>query len=248
MGFPIVRTASGVLFVAAATVSGITFFNSKSNYDKYEQSYDRGVEEVKASFPALPESVFFDNGFITYSGDQVVSTKSKFKNSTVYGAREATVAPLNASVAQTYEKLDDDENLLSECISGLNRKGGAITFTINTETYGESDIEIAMRTNWFNKAGEYFALENVTDYIKIQVNKLEVKTVEEELDNDHDNFSSLILHNTHLIKGINTVTITTDAYNDKDNKDDYLYVIPDIRNLTVITDAEVVKPEIEEAE
>ena len=37
MGFPVVRTAAGVLFVAASAVAGVSFLNSKTAYDKYEK-------------------------------------------------------------------------------------------------------------------------------------------------------------------------------------------------------------------
>ena len=199
-----------------------------------------------------------------------------------------------------YLKLDDNGNALSECISGLNRKGGAITFNVEVTAYGMSDIEIAMRTSWFTyyvecsecyeefyqseckyekdrewlcpecqkqlkedgetlnfvtKAEEipeveprYHGLENITDYIKIHVNKLELKTENVELNDDSEGFSSLILEGTRLLKGINTITISTDAYNGLDNKDTYLYVMPEIRNMTVITNTEVIKRAPEEVE
>ena len=69
MGFPIMRTASGVLFVAAAAVSGITFLNSKNNYDKYEKSYDEMKSKLLANVPQLPEEVIKDNEYVTYDDD-----------------------------------------------------------------------------------------------------------------------------------------------------------------------------------
>ena len=306
MRFPIVRVASGVLAAAAIAVSSVVFYKSKTEYDAYEKKYAADVEAVKASFPALPEKVFMDHGYISYNGDVVASTKSQYKNSYVYSAREAVVKPLSETQGAEYLKLDDNENALSECISGLNRKGGAITFNIEVNAYGMSDIQIAMRTSWFsyftkcNECGEedmdcdyektykwlcpdcqkvvnerlssqrkspefygndiekipederveptYHELENITDYIKIHVNKLELKTENVELDDDNESFSSLILQNTRLLKGINTITISTDAYNSLGNKNSFLYIMPEIRNMTVITDTEVIKPEIEEVE
>ncbi len=302
MKLPIVRISCGVLATAAIAVSSIVFLKSKSDYDAYEKQYDADVEAVKASFPALPEKVFFDNSFISYTGDSVKSSKSEYKKSYVYSAREAVVKPLSEDQGAEYLKLDDDENALSECISGLNRKGGAITFNIEVDAYGMSDIEISMRTSRFTcfttcdecggedldcayektyhwlcqdcqkvvadrlsaqrKSPEYigdlskipeedqveptyFGLENITDYIKIHVNKLEVKTENVELDEDPDGFSSLILQKTRLLKGINTITISTGAYNNLANKNSYLYVMPEIRNMTVLTDTQVIKPEIE---
>lgn len=292
MKLPIVRIASGVLATAAIAVSSIVFFKSKSEYDAYEKKYEADMEAVKAAFPALPEKVLIDNTFISYSGGAVSKTKSEYKSSYIFSARDAIVKPLSEEQGAEYLKLDDDGNALSECISGLNRKGGAITFNIEVSAYGMSDIAISMRTSWFthyvncqecgnevyksdckcektrgwlcsacqkalSNAGNslsyykdneapvveptYFGLENITDYIKIHVNKLEVVTEDVELDEDEEYFSSLILKNTRLLKGINTITISTDAYNTLDNKDTYLYVMPEIRNLTVLTNTEVIK-------
>ena len=305
MKFPIVRVASGVLASAAIAVSSIVFIKSKKDYDAYEKQYDADVEAVKASFPALPEKVFIDNGYISYSGDSVANTKSAYKKSYVYGARDAVVKPLSVDVGANYLKLDENENALSECISGLNRKGGAITFNIEVDEYGMSDIEISMRTNWFvyyancdrcgaenidcdyeksygwlcsdcqkvltaelssgwnpkslnfesdpsKFTGEfesaYIGLDNLTDYIKIHVNKLELKTQDVGLSDDPEGFTSVILQKTRLLKGINTITISTDAYNSYANKNGYLYVMPDIRNMTVITDTNVIKPVVETPE
>ena len=300
MKFPIIRVASGTLAAAAIAVSSVAFYKSKTEYDAYEKEYDAGVEAVKASFPALPEKVFFDNNYISYNGGEVASSKSSYKNSYVYSARDAVVKPLSVDQGADYLELDEDENALSECISGLNRKGGAITFNIEVTAYGMSDIEIQMRTSWFTyyvecsecyeefykseckyeesrewlcpacqqelkEAGEtlkyitkaedipeveptYIALENITDYIKIHINKLELKTENIELVDDPEGFSSLILQGTRLLKGINTITISTDAYNNLDNKDTYLYVMPEIRNMTVITNTEVIKSTPQEEE
>ena len=239
--------AAAGLGVVAVGVAGGTFLVSKSNYDHYEKSYNKGVEEVKANFPALPESVFIDNDFISYSGGEVSSSKSNFQNAYVYGvsSKDVSIAPLNKDRAGKIEKLDENENALSEYYTGLDARGGAITFNINTEKYGTADIEIALRTNWVDEKGEYHELKNITDYIKIQINKLEVKTEEQELPADRESFTSLILKGTHLIPGLNTLTLTTSAYNDYGNKDNILYVMPDIRNVTVLTDTTIIQTSAE---
>lgn len=233
---------SGIAVVALG-VAGTTMIVSKAKYDAYEKEYNKNAEAIKASFPALPEDVFIDNKYVSYSNGEVDSSKSSYKKSHIFSARDASVAPLSTSQAQQYTKLDDDENALSECITGLDRRGGAITFTINTENYGMSDIEIAMRTNRVDDKGVYHEIENLSDVIKIQVNKLELKTTEIGLSDDREEFTSIILKNTFLIKGENTVAFTTSAYNDFANKDTVLYIMPDIRNLTVITDVSIVVPE-----
>ena len=229
--------------IIALSVAGSAFLISHNHYVAYEKEFEKNAEEIKANFPSLPEEVFIDNGYVAYSNGEVASTKSKFKGSKIYSARDAVVLPLSNSKPQEYKKLDDDGNALSEYITSLDRMGGAITFTINTANYGMSDIEIGMRTNWVDKSGNYHEIENLTDKIKIQVNKLEVTTEEVGLPEDREGFQSLILQNTFLMRGENTITFTTSAYNDLDNKDDVLYIMPDIRNLTVLTDVTIVEAE-----
>lgn len=239
-----------VMGVAAVAVAGINFIKFNSDYNNYLKDYEKMQEEVNSKFAKAPESVYIDNSFVTYSGDTVSSTKSSFKKSYVYGARAAVINPLNKEVAAEYVQLDTDETKLSECISGLDRKGGAINFNFTTDHYGYADIEVSMRTSLLDKDNELVALENITDYIKIQMNRMEVKTVEVELDTSED-FSSLILKNCFLLEGANVVTFTTSAYNpintesqgsgdQGNNNSSILYVMPEIRNLTVFTDVNMV--------
>lgn len=222
---------------AAGTIMGVSY----SNYSAYEKSYDAQNAEQKGKYAALPEEVFIDDEYVIYNDnmDDIASTKSAYKNSVIMGARDAVVAPLSNTVAQTYVEIDDTN--LGEAISGLDRKGGAISFTVTAEKHGMADIEIAMMTNWVDKAGNYYALPNITDYIKIQINKLNVKTEDCELSEDREGFTSLILKNTNLVEGANTLTLTTSAYNDKDNKNDFLYVMPDVRNVTFICESPIAK-------
>ncbi|MBQ6730606.1 MAG: hypothetical protein IJR08_01715 [Bacilli bacterium] len=234
----------GIAFVSL-TIAGVNFLVSRVQYNNYLVQYEKNAEEIRASFPALPEEVLFDNEYIAYdeAGEKVASSKSEYKNSLILYARDASVAPLSTDKAQEYKKMDGDDSKLAEYITGLDRMGGAITFTIKTESYGLSDIEIGLRNNWRNNAGVYQEIENLTDKIKIQVNKLELKTEKLSLSTDRDGFQSLIFKDTFLIRGENTITLTTSAYNDTDSKNDCLYIMPDIRNLTVISDVDFAQPE-----
>ena len=236
--------------ITSFTIAGVTMYNSKKEYDEYLKEYENNANEIKASFPALPLEVLFDDDYVTYADDvSVASSKSAYKNSLVLFARDAKVVPLSEAKKQEYKTIDEDikpedsEYTLNEYITGLDRMGGEITFFINTETYGMADIEVPLRTNWVNKAGEYQEITNLTDKISIQVNKLELKTTDLTLSDEHEGFQSLILKDTFLIKGENTITFSTSAYNDLDTKDDCLYIMPDIRNLTVISDATLIEPE-----
>lgn len=230
-----------VLVLAGAGIGGGVLAKSYNDYKAYEKQYDENAAEVKGSYAALPEDIVIDNDYITYNGDndEVQSSKSAYKNAAILNARDAVVAPLNKSKAETYVKLDDTN--MGEAISGLNRAGGAISFSVTTEKHGMSDIEISMMSNWMDDKGEYHALENITDYIKIQINKLNVKTEDIELTADREGFTSIILKNTNLVTGDNTLTLTTSAYNTFGNKDTYLYVMPDVKNVTFLCETPIAK-------
>ena len=243
--------------IASITIAGVTVLKSKQEYDAYLVEYEKNANEIKAGFPALPESVLIDNSYVTYSGDEVASTKSAYTKSLVYFARDARITMLSELKPYHFKTLNDVEAedakyTLDEYITDLDMMGGTMTFTITTEHYGNSDIEIVMRNNWHNTAGEYQTIDNITDKISIQVNKLDLKTTNVSLSNSREGFQSLILKDTFLLKGDNTITLGTSAYNDTDSKDNCLYIFPDIRNLTVLTDVDLVAPdraadEVEEA-
>ena len=226
----VVLGAAGV----AVLVAGIAFAVTGIQYAQYSKKYDAEAKELENKFARAPEEVFMDDEYVTFNGTNVADTKSAHgDNVVVLNARAAKVAPLSDTTAQTYVPTNDD---FEDAISGLNRKGGAISFTIEAENHSLGDIEIAFMTNWVDENGTYHGLENITDYIKIQINKLDVKTEECELSDSREEWSHLILKDTNLIEGQNTLTITTSAYNSFGNKDDILYVMPDIRNVTFMAD------------
>jgi len=226
----------GICVVASA----IVFISSRAQYDAYLKNYEKNAEEIKASFPTLPEEVFIDNDYVTYNatGDAVESSKSNYRNTKILYARDAIVAPASEAKAQEYKTMAGDDSLLAEYITGLDRMGGVITFTVNVEKYGKSDIEIGIRNNWVDSAKNYHEIENLTDKIDITVNKLQLKTEDLVLNTDRDGFQSLIFKNTFLVKGQNTISFATSAYNDLDNKRDVEFIMPDIRNVTVMTEGE----------
>lgn len=239
----------GTLGVAALAVAGIAFATSYKQYQAYEKEYNEGVEKVKSGFPRLPESVFLDDDFVTYAADggSISSSKSSHKNSYIFYARDAKVDPLSETRAQEYKQLEDDETQLGEYITGLDRMGGAITFNFETDNYGMADICIVLRTNLKDQEGNYHELENLTDYIKVSVNKLGLKTDKIAISSDRE-FHHLVLKDTFLIKGQNNISFSTDAYNpydDKTGKENQgatvtdktvLYIMPDIRNVSVMAD------------
>lgn len=231
--------------VVAVAVAGITVVSDYAKYLAYERQYNEEAADLYNKFARLPEEVIVDNDYITYddNNEAVDASKSSYSNSVILNARDCVVAPLSATTAETYVTIDGTH--LGEAISGLNRKGGAISFSIEADDHGLADIEIAMMTNWFDSAQTYFELEKITDYIKIQINKLNV-VAEAGLSDSREEFTSLILKNANLVEGVNVLTITTSAYNDKDNKNNYLYVMPDIRNVTFLCESPIQEISVEE--
>lgn len=239
--------------VVAIAVAGINLLVFNAKYDNYLKEYDAMQEEVNSKFAKAPEKAYIDAGFVTYSGDTVSSTKSTYKKSYVFGAESAVINPLNKDKAGKLEKIDENGNKLSQYFTGLDEMGGAINFYFVTDHYGYADIEISMRTSLLDANGDKVALDNVTDYIKVQMNKMEVKTEEAKLDVS-DDFTSLVLEKCFLLEGENVVTLTTSAYNPINtesqgsgdqgkNNSSILYVMPDIRNLTVFADVNVTAKE-----
>lgn len=235
---------------AVAVVASCTYlivFTAK--YDSYIADYERMQEEVNSKFAKEPGKVYIDGEFVTYSGDQVSSTKSTFKKSYVYGATDASINAVNVAKGAEYVKLNDDNNKLSQCITGLDRTGGAINFRFTTTHYGYADIEVSMRSALLDADNNLLGLSNLTDYIKISMNKMEIKTEGAKLDATTE-FTSLVLENCFLLEGENVVTFSTSAYNpintsskgkgdQGETNSDILYVMPNVRNLTVFTDVDM---------
>ena len=229
MGFPIVRTAAGVLFVAAAAVSGITFLNSKKSYDSYEKSYDEMKTRLLANVPQLPEEVFKDNEYVSYddANGSIDATKSSYKNEYLLGARDAEI------------DLDEGEPEFAafgetswEVASGF-KKGGSITYKINTASFGMSDIDVYLGLGEIKNV----PIDNLIDFITIKVNGLSVTTVDFDLPKD-GSLQQLVLKNTNLIKGENTLEFATSV---SDASSANNFIMPAIAAVTFITDVDLAK-------
>ena len=225
MGFPIMRTASGVLFVAAAAVSGITFLNSKNNYDKYEKSYDEMKSKLLANVPQLPEEVIKDNEYVTYDDDAgtVEDTKSPYKNSYLLDVHDAEISldegkPEYVTLGET----------AWEVATGF-KVGGSITYNIETDSNGMSDIDVYLGLGEVKNV----PIDNLIDFITIKINGLSVTTVNFDLPKD-GSLQQLVLKNTNLIKGKNTLEFAT-SVSDGSNANNF--IMPAIAAVTFITDA-----------
>ena len=227
MGFPIIRTASGVLFVAAATVSGITFVNSKNAYASYEKSYDEMKTRLLASVAQPPEEVVKDNEFVTYDDatGSIDSTKSSYENAYLLDVQEAEI-----DLDEGEPDFVTLEGTAWEVATGF-KKGGSITYTINTASYGMSDIDVYLGLGEVKNV----PIDNLIDFITIKVNGFAVTTVDFDLPSD-GSLQQLVLKNTNLIKGENTLEFAT-SVSDGSNANNF--IMPAIAAVTFITDVDL---------
>ena len=225
MGFPIVRTSAGVLFVAAATVSGVTFLNSKNAYASYEKSYDEMRTRLLANVAQPPEEVIKDNEYVTYddANGSVESTKSSYNNEYLLTASEAEI-DLDEGEPE-FVKLGETA---WEVATGF-KKGGSITYKIETASYGMSDIDVYLGLGEIKNV----PIDNLIDFITIKVNGLSVTTVKFDLPSD-GSLQQLVLKNTNLIKGENTLEFATSVSDGSNN-----FIMPAIAAVTFITDVDL---------
>ena len=227
MGFPVVRTAAGTLFVAAAAVSGIVFLNSKNAYDSYEKSYDEMKSKLLANVAQPPEEVFKDNEYVVYDDENasIDSTKSSYKSTYILSASDAVI------------DLDEGEPEIVafgetawEVATGF-KKGGSITYKINTASYGMSDIDVYLGLGEIKNV----PIDNLIDFITIKINGFAVTTVNFDLPKD-GSLQQLVLKNTNLVKGENKIEFATSV---GDGSSANNFIMPAIAAVTFITDVEL---------
>lgn len=222
----------------AVVVAGVSWISYTAQYNAESAKIQADREALNAKLPKLPESVLHDNEYVTYDDDAktVSSSKSSYKDAYVFEAEMATITLNDKAAPASYVKVEGTE---WNCITGLGKKGGTVSFAITTDHYGKSDIDIVLASAWKNDKGEMQAVSNVSDYIKIEINGLLVKTEDFELPEDGE-YQHLILKNTHLMEGENTLNIKTAVYNTLGGND--LYVMPNIRNVAVMTNVGIDLP------
>ena len=227
MGFPAIRVTAGVLFVAAAAVSGLTFLKSKQAYDSYEKSYDEMKSKLLADIAQPPEEVFKDNEYVEYDDDSasMTSSKSPYNNTVLLEAREAEIDldegdPGFATLGDT----------AWEVATGF-KKGGSITYKVETTSSGMSDIDVYLGLGEVKNV----PIDNLIDFITIKVNGFAVTTVDFNLPSD-GSLQQLVLKNTNLIKGENTLEFATSV---SDGSSANNFIMPAIAAVTFITDADL---------
>ena len=227
MGFPIVRTAAGVLGAAAIAVSSAVFIKSKTDYDKYEKSYDEMKAALLANVAQPPEEVLKDNEYVVYDDDNasIDSTKSSYKNTYLFDVNKAEI-----DLDEGDPEIVPFGETAWEVANGF-KKGGSIKYTIETASNGMSDIDIYLGLGEVKNV----PIDNLIDFITIKVNGYAVITVDFNLPSD-GSLQQLVLKNTNLIKGENTLEFATSVSDGKDN-----FIMPAIPAVTFITDVALAK-------
>ena len=209
---------------AAVIVTGVSFLVSYNNYTKYSEEYERNKKELLANMPQLPEEVFKDSEYVVYddASGSINSTKSSYANAYILTASDAEI-DLDEGQPE-YATLGDT----SWSVATGFKKGGSITFKINTATNGMSDIDVYLALGEVTNV----PIDNLIDFITIKVNGLSVTTVDFDLPKD-GSLQQLVLKNTNLVKGENTLEFAT-SVSDGSNANNF--IMPAIAAVTFITD------------
>ena len=205
-------------------VIGVSFLATYINYTQYSKNYDEMKEKLLVNNPRPPEEIFKDNEYVVYdnANKTVTSSKSTYPNTYVLTARDAAIdldegSPAYATISGTSW----------EAATGF-KKGGSITFSIDTATNGMSDIVVYLGMGEVKNV----TIDNLIDYITIKVNGLSVNTVDFALPSD-GSLQQLVLKETKLIEGENTLEFAT-SVSDSNN-----FIMPAIAAVTFFTDAEL---------
>ena len=216
-----VASLSIVVGAVALVVTGTLFISSYVKYQKYSEEYEDMKTKLLANTPQLPEEVLKDNEFVEYddASASISSTKSSYENEYLLTSQDAEI------------DLDEGEpefvtfgSTAWEVANGF-KKGGSITYKINTVTNGMSDIDIYLGLGEVKNV----PINNLIDFTTVKINGLPIVTVDFDLPND-GSLQQLVLKNTNLIKGENTLVFET-YVNSNDN-----YIMPAIAAVTFITD------------
>ena len=222
-----VASLSIVVGAVALIVTGSVFISSKVKYDKYSSDYEDMKTKLLANTAQPPEEVFKDNEYVTYDDDaaDLSATKSSYANTYLLTINDAEI------------DLDEGEPEIVkfgetawEVANGF-KKGGSITYKIETATYGMSDIDVYLGLGEIKNV----PIDNLIDFITIKVNGLPVITVDFDLPND-GSLQQLVLKNTNLIKGENTLEFAT-SVGDASSANNF--IMPAIAAVTFITDVDL---------
>ena len=222
-----VASVAVLVGAVALVITGTAFITSYVNYQKYSEDYEDMKAKLLANTPQLPEEVLKDNEYVVYddANGSVTSTKSSYANPYVLTAHDAEI------------DLDDGQpgfvafgSTSWEVATGF-KKGGSMTYKIETTTNGMSDIDVYLGLGEVKNV----PIDNLIDFITIKINGLPVTTVDFDLPSD-GSAQQLVLKNTNLIKGENTLEFAT-SVGDASSANNF--IMPAIAAVTFITDVEL---------
>ena len=226
--------ASSAIILGAITVivAGTAFAVSGAQYSKYSDNYEANKKVLLANTAQLPELVFRDNEYVVYddAAKSVTSTKSSYANKYLFTVQDAEI------------DLDKGEPVLAtlgttswQVATGF-KSGGSMTYTINTASNGMSDVDVYLALGEVKNV----PIDNLIDFITIKINGLPVTTVDFDLPSD-GSLQQLVLKNTNLIKGENTLEFAT-SVSDGSNANNF--IMPAIAAVTFITDVDLAQSRI----
>ena len=218
----IIASTAILLGAVAVIVAGTAFAVSGAQYAKYSDDYEAKKKELLANTAQLPEEVFRDNNYVTYddANKSVSSTKSSYAHPYLFTVQDAEIdldkgEPAFVTLGSTSW----------EVATGF-KSGGSMTYTINTASNGLSDIDVYLALGEVKNV----PIDNLIDFITIKINGLPVNTVDFDLPSD-GSLQQLVLKNTNLIKGENTLEFATSVSDGSNN-----FIMPAIAAVTFITD------------
>ena len=213
-----------VVGTAAVIVTGVSFIISYNNYSKYSEEYEKNKNELLANTPQLPKDVFKDGEYVVYddTANSAISTKSQYANMYLLTASNAEI-----DLDEGNPEFVPFGETSWQVATGF-KKGGSMTFKINTASSGMSDIDAYLGIGEVKN----IPIDNLIDFITIKINGLSVTTVDFDLPND-GTLKQLVLKNTNLIKGENTLEFATSV---GDGSSANNFIMPAIAAVTFITD------------
>ena len=216
-----------VVGAVAVLVTGVAFISSAIQYNIYGKEYDSKKKELLADTPQFPDKVYKDNEYVTYddAAGTVSANKSSYQNAYLLKARDAAI-----DLDKGQPDYVAHGSTAWEVATGF-KSGGSMTYTINTASNGRADVDVYLGIGEVKNV----PIDNIIDFITIKINGLPVNTVDFDLPKD-GSLQQLVLENTNLIKGENTIEFATSVSDGSNN-----FIMPAIAAVTFITDVELAK-------
>ncbi len=221
----LVASLAIVVGAVAVLVTGVAFISSAIQYSNYGKDYDAKKNALLAEMPQFPDSVFKDNEYVTYddAAGTVTANKSSFENAYLFKARDAAI-----DLDKGEPQFVTHGSTSWEVATGF-KTGGSMTYTINTASNGRADVDVYLGIGEVKNV----PIDNLIDFVTIKINGLPINTVDFDVPKD-GTLQQLVLKNTNLVKGINTLEFAT-SVSDGSNANNF--IMPAIAAVTFMTNA-----------